>query len=467
MRSFACVLVAMAGCVRPDGDTKTPASEAEDETGPLAIEGYGDDVAIAPDVGWSQAEPSAVALEDGTVLAAWMHIEDSGGMWIRYSRSEDGGLTWSDPEKIDDDRYGYQNDPVLVAGGGYVYFTWLAVEGSYERLTIYCSHSTDGGRTWSDRVRLTEANTTNDRQWMDVADDGRVVMTWDHFPSGNTEQQLFVESPGGCENFGEIETVADGYFLNGVPAIDADGQIWASRHAITGRGYDTLTVFLSKKTEDGWEDAEVFEGDANFLGEAEDVAEDPAEEMEEREEHVEEALARDPLALLDRVGPHFPRAVADGEYDGTYSPTMVALPGGGLAIASLLYEDGEDVADVRFATVRDGEVVEQVLNQDGAGNPQAEPWLAVDPGGGIHAAWFDARSGKWQLLGATSLDGGETWNEYEIGDTTFRKGFDDSDPSMWVGHYQALTATSSGVVAVWGDTRDGEASWIHADRAEP
>ena len=149
---------------------------------------------------------------------------------------------------------------------------------------------------------------------------------------------------------------------------------------------------------------------------------------------------------------------------------LVAPPEGGLAVVALP-TDGEDseFADVKLYRLEDGEVVdEQVLNQDEGGGPQMEPWITLDHAGGMHVTWYDGREDEWRLSGASSIDGGDTWTEYAVGDNSFRTGFDEdtqADALAWVGHFQGLVATDDHVVAIFGDNHGGGHSNIYAARS--
>src|SRR4051812_2587114 len=98
------VLPLLVACVATkEDDVKTP-----EPSGPLAVTGFGADTLIDEDAGDSEAEPTVVALADGTAVAAWMNLDSSYRLHIKYSRSTDSGLTWTGAEYIDEDRWGYQ-----------------------------------------------------------------------------------------------------------------------------------------------------------------------------------------------------------------------------------------------------------------------------------------------------------------------------------------------------------------------
>lgn len=472
------MLLLLAACTPSDSKNGHDSEEVE-ELGPIDVTGFGEDAYIDERAGDSEAEPSVVALPDNkTIIASWMNL-DGYSLYIKYSRSEDGGKTWSEAEMIDEDRWGYQNDPVLVQGGGYVYFTWLAVEGSrYDTANVYCVDSTDGGKTWSDKVQLTESGAFNDRQWMAVDDTGRAVVTWDYFPNNSYTEQAYSESDGGCAGFSEPEIIATGSFLNGGPAIDTDGQVWTSRTEYDYRSGETRTIVATQDEDGDWQDDTILATESAYAA-ATAVAEDPEEEHEETIEAIERAAegeyTRTPVHVPISSGMEYALSMAggtgdrhvllaSGNFDGFYSPVLQPLPDGRLAIVQAGFEDGSnDTPDVYFFLYDHGDVQQDILNQDAAGIEQMEPWMVVDPQGGIHVSWFDAREGAWRLYGASSIDAGETFTEYTIGDATFRHGFDDKDGYRWVGHFQGLTANEEKVIAVWGDSSEDDVSLLRVD----
>jgi hypothetical protein len=386
---------------------------------------------------------------DGSLVAAWMQDEGY-DIYIRYARSTDGGQTWSTPEYIDQDAWGYQNDPVVITGGGYVYFTWLAIEGrNYDVGNIYCMDSTDGGVTWSDKVKLT-ADGDNDREWLATDPSGRAVITWDTF-TGRSETQQYTETAGGCAGFATPVDVAEGSFLNGVPAIGADGTVWLSRNDLESRGKITVTHLV----DDAWTDVTLFT--YPYPGFAPRMARKPISAGKRY------ALARAGVLPLPE------HDSANGTYDGETSPVVYVRDDGSLAVTALVTESGSADADVYFFTYDGTNTTDTIVNQDGGGAAQFEPWMVQDDGGGLHLVWFDGREDAWRLYGASSLDGGASFTEYTVGDSTFQNGFDETDRyyNAWVGHYQGMTTMADSVVTVFGDSRTSDTSWIYADVSVP
>jgi hypothetical protein len=110
-----------------------------------------------------QVKPSLASDGRGRLFAAW---EDgrNGGHYNRdiyFSRSEDGGRTWSSPDvRVNwDDPISHtanQLDPELLydSSRGRLYAVWQdGRDGDYD---IYFSYSDDGGTTWSENVRVND-----------------------------------------------------------------------------------------------------------------------------------------------------------------------------------------------------------------------------------------------------------------------------------------------------------------------
>ncbi|HKZ48828.1 MAG TPA: exo-alpha-sialidase [Thermoplasmata archaeon] len=110
-----------------------------------------------------QSDPRLAVDADGTVYAVW--VDGRGGdANIRFSRSDDGGETWSLSERLNrDNGTAYQYDPVLAVGPpGEVYVGWADERGGNP--DIYLLNSSDGGRTWPNPARRVNDEVTDSRQ---------------------------------------------------------------------------------------------------------------------------------------------------------------------------------------------------------------------------------------------------------------------------------------------------------------
>jgi hypothetical protein len=457
--------LALIGCADPADDVKLPHGHDDTagdgtDTSPIDVSGWGSDVQIA-ESGDSQGEPSVTTAADGTLIASWMQDEGY-DIYIRYSRSTDGGQTWSDPEYIHKDRWGYQNDPVVIQSGDTTYFSWLAIEGqNYDIGNIYCAESHDNGATWSDPVALTDGG-DNDREWLATDGQGGAIITWDYFHErGYDEDQIFRQTSGGCANFSDPEIVVTGGMLNGVPAYGPDGKIWASRNNL--EDYEGH-IAVTEKVGGEWVDHDLYSYEYPQM----------AMRAHQRRRPIQMAWNHKFPSLGhyhhedDGGGEGEDHDSANGTYDGETSPVTYVQPDGTVVSTALVTQRGGEDGEVMFFTWNGTDATHARVSGGGEGGPKFEPWMIQDEGGGLHAIWYDGREGDWRLYGATSHDGGDTFTEYPIGDNTFQNGFDETDQhyNAWVGHFQGMTLLDDSVVAVFGDSHTSDTSWIYVDVSE-
>lgn len=127
------------------------------------------------------AMSTAVDPRTGDLYLTW---EDTGTQppSVLFSRSADKGSTWSDPVKVNDAAPGRQWDfdeeepAVSVAPNGRVDLAWLDYRNDYTFKAgpkaenalqdVYMSSSTDGGKTWSANMRVSDRSI--DRRLSDV-----------------------------------------------------------------------------------------------------------------------------------------------------------------------------------------------------------------------------------------------------------------------------------------------------------
>ena len=118
--------------------------------------------------GMNSADP-ALAVDPGTgdVLMTWV-AGDTARYDLFFARSHDTGATWTDPVRIagggNEVKPHGQASPRLVAANGVVVVVWpsnIVVEGRrFPASHMRFSRSTDGGRTWSAPVTLNDDTTS-------------------------------------------------------------------------------------------------------------------------------------------------------------------------------------------------------------------------------------------------------------------------------------------------------------------
>ncbi len=125
---------------------------------------------------------------EGTIGCAW-YDWSSGECEIRFTRSTDGGNSWSPSIRISDQ---FSQDPVkgetklniLFRSWNLIYAIWSdersGANGSWD---IYCTYSTDGGSTWIPEIRVNDS-LDNSQTWPSVALDsrGNPAVVWFEYP---------------------------------------------------------------------------------------------------------------------------------------------------------------------------------------------------------------------------------------------------------------------------------------------
>ncbi len=150
---------------------------------------------------------------DGTVLATWSSRIGSN---VLFDRSFDGGRTWGPDIRVNDipgsAPRGPWTQPVLpsmvVATNGTIYIAWE--DSRAGNIDVMASHSADGGTTWSPAVRLNDDGTAA-HQWMpDLAIDpfGTVHAAWEDDRTGN-HNIFYANSTDGGVTWGPNVRVTD------------------------------------------------------------------------------------------------------------------------------------------------------------------------------------------------------------------------------------------------------------------
>ncbi|HET6210773.1 MAG TPA: hypothetical protein VFD94_10345 [Jatrophihabitans sp.] len=149
---------------------------------------------------------------------------------IGYARSTDSGATYSSAVELPGS--GGAWDPSIAVGPtGIVYASYMLSAGGYEYPVV--SASFDHGASFSQTTALRPPATGNwgDREFIAVAPDGTVYVTWDYGPDASTVK-LLCSSGGSCAfSAGE---------LNAVIQKSTDGGLTFGPITPIGPGYPTM-----------------------------------------------------------------------------------------------------------------------------------------------------------------------------------------------------------------------------------
>jgi hypothetical protein len=142
-------------------------------------------------------------------------LDDVGGVYV--SKSTDGGLTWDDPVEVAPNTLSVFHDKEYItvdatgsAHDGNVYVSWTRFSSNYP---IYFSRSTDGGATFSAPMEISDPSlSSNQGSIPAVGPNGEVYVTWYNY---NTSAQRLAVSLDGGQSFGVRYQVAG---VNPIPS---------------------------------------------------------------------------------------------------------------------------------------------------------------------------------------------------------------------------------------------------------
>lgn len=118
---------------------------------------------------------------------------------VRFSRSLDGGKTFSEPITVNDNReiISHRFDALLVDGVGRIHLTWLdkrdARDKSYVGATLYHAISEDGGQSFKANQRLAANSCECCRVVMALDRDGVPLVFWRHIFGRNVRDHALLK----------------------------------------------------------------------------------------------------------------------------------------------------------------------------------------------------------------------------------------------------------------------------------
>jgi hypothetical protein len=116
---------------------------------------------------------------------------------IYYRRSDDGGKTWSDETRLTD-AAGPSQRPNLAVEKNHLHIVWF--DDRDDNTDVYFKESSDGGHTWTADTRLTNAPGESKRPMIAVSGGG-VHVVWFDRRDGNSE--IYYKSRRGDNSNGE------------------------------------------------------------------------------------------------------------------------------------------------------------------------------------------------------------------------------------------------------------------------
>jgi len=144
---------------------------------PQLIRGQNENISRSSDF---DGEPYIACNPQNTnnIVIAWMGYTYGKNISIKTECSFDGGKTWGNENTLPHLSTGFTSADVSMAyhNGGIVYITYIDYSESPAKGGIYITHSTDGGKLWSNPVKVWDVLETTkeaiDRPWLVVDNTG-------------------------------------------------------------------------------------------------------------------------------------------------------------------------------------------------------------------------------------------------------------------------------------------------------
>lgn len=353
-----------------------------------------------------QEKPMLIVDHNGTLYAIWEddRYQDF-DFNIYVSRSLDGGSSWlTNRIVVNESSFRIRENPVLaVDQNGVLYAAWQSRRYRSDDYDIYVARSSDGGNSWSEKVKVNDddGSTAQHDPSLAVDANGTVMVTWEDHRHNNSDIYAATSTDGGQSWSANVQVNQDsdlGAEHDPTLVVDANGVfyvVWWEQRSDTA-------IYLARSRDKGvtWQ--------AHGLVNDEGVA------------------------------------------VGQYNPSLAVDTNGHLYV---VWEDSRhgysDIYFSRSTDEGDSWGADVKVNQDTGWPYQYYPTVGVDANGRVIVAWQDERHGNDQddIYVASSANGGQQWSAH----TQVNDGDDTNNqhsPSLAVGPNQNVYLT-------WQDERDG------------
>jgi len=292
------------------------------------------------------SDESSLAVDSsGNINVVWEDFT-SGQDEIYFSRSLDGGSTWSAIIQLSDSTGDSDEPCIALDSSGNISVAWE--EGAPPE-EIFFRHSQDNGASWSAAVNISNTSGDSDDPKIAVDSSGNINVVWQDDDSGNNDTH-FTRSEDNGATWSQVKNVSDSTDDSHDPdiAVDNSGNINVVWEEYTPTDSE---VYYSRSTDNGASWSQI----KNISNNAAD----------------------------------------------SWDPDIAVDSAGNINVVWEDFTPGND--DIYFSrSIDDGSTWTAVLNISNNSGDADEPAIAVDSAGNINIAWEDDTPGNDELFFAGS-----------------------------------------------------------------
>ena len=203
---------------------------------------WGADTRLTNNSDWSTSPSVSVS---GSVVHVVFYDWRDGNAEIYYKRSTDGGISWEADTRLTN-ASDYSEYPSVSVSGSVVHVVWA--DNRDGNLEIYYKHSTDGGSSWETDTRLTSNSAVS--KYSSVSVFGSVVhVVWNDYRDVNAEIYYKRSTDGGV-SWGEDTRLTNASDVSANPSVAVSGSIV---HVVWNDNRDGNSEIYYKRSTDSGE----------------------------------------------------------------------------------------------------------------------------------------------------------------------------------------------------------------------
>jgi hypothetical protein len=175
--------------------------------------------------------PRAAGDRQGHVHAVFEGFYSNGNIRdILYSGSNDGGRTWTEPTNVSSTP-GVSSEPdVAVEENGSIDVVWRDTTSGELSPDIYFSRSTDGGHSWSKALDISNTPGVCSNPAIALGPDGSMHVVWRDTSLHQKPSIFYSGSTNGGKSFSKYQNISPTPGISSEPAVavDLDGMVHAA-----------------------------------------------------------------------------------------------------------------------------------------------------------------------------------------------------------------------------------------------